>query len=288
VLDTVTEHLELGIDPSPEALSRFLATLSRTPLLTAEEETMLAKRIEHGDLTAKAQLIEANLRLVVSIARGFPGRGFTLMDLIQEGTLGLIRAAEKFDHRRGIKFSTYATYWIRQSIMNGVARGTRLVRLPSHVVARLRSLESVQLDLVQRLGRDPTTEELAAELNWTRDEVLELVAAARPTVSLDSTVGEEQDTSLVELIPDDSAESPFDIADLELQRGTVRRALRHLPERERRVLELRYGLDGGPQRTLEQVGKVMGSPREQVRLVQRSAVSRFKALPEAFALADPA
>jgi RNA polymerase primary sigma factor len=287
-LDTVTEHLDLGIDPSPEALSRFLATLSRTPLLTAEEETMLAKRIEHGDLDAKAQLIEANLRLVVSIARGFPGRGFTLMDLIQEGTLGLIRAAEKFDHRRGIKFSTYATYWIRQSIMNGVARGTRLVRLPSHVVARLRSLESVQLDLVQRLGRDPTIEELAAELDCTREEVRELIAAARPTVSLDSTVGEEQDTSLVELIPDDSAESPFDIADLELQRGTVRRALRHLPERERRVLELRYGLDGGPQRTLEQVGKVMGSPREQVRLVQRSAVSRFKALPEAFALADPA
>jgi RNA polymerase primary sigma factor len=287
-LDAVTEHLELGVDPSPDALARFLQSLSRVPLLTAAEETSLAKRIEHGDLAAKAQLIEANLRLVVSIARGFPGRGFTLMDLIQEGALGLIRAAEKFDHRRGIKFSTYATYWIRQSIMTGVTRGTRPIRLPAHIVARLRSLESVQQDLTQRFGRDPTPDELAGELNWTRSEVVELVAAARPLVSLDSEIGEEQDTTLAELIADDGAECPFEGAQLEMQRGVVRRALRRLPERERRVLELRYGLDGGPQRTLEQVGEVLQAPREQIRLVQRSAVTRFKALPEAFALADPA
>jgi RNA polymerase primary sigma factor len=278
---------DLAAEPSLDSLTWYLAALARVPLLTAGEEVALAKRIERGDLEAKGQLVEANLRLVVSIAKVFIGRGVTFMDLIQEGTFGLIRAAEKFDYRSKIKFSTYATWWIRQSILRGITNSARTIRLPQHVVTKLMCIDTVGRDLTQRLGRDPTPEDLAAELDWSLREVQDILAFARPTVSLDKPVGDDQDATLGDLVADDRADSPFDRAELALQQQNVRKVLKKLPTRERNVLELRFGLDGGPQRTLEQVGGELAYAREHIRQVERSAFTRLRELPEASVFADP-
>jgi RNA polymerase primary sigma factor len=258
------------------------------PLLTAAQEIDLAKRIECGDLAAKQQLIEANLRLVVSIAKGFVWHGLTLMDLIQEGAFGLIRATEKYDYRRGIKFSTYATWWIRQSIMNALTGTGRAIRLPHRVVAMLRTIDSYEHELTQRLRRAPTPEELAAAVGCSATEVREVLAAGRPTVSLDKPISEERDSTLGDLIADWEAESPFDRADVAMQQRNVRLVLKTLPKGERHVITRRYGLDGNPPHTLEEIGRELEVTHQRIRQVQRNALERLRESPQVLVLSDSA
>jgi RNA polymerase primary sigma factor len=265
------------VEASTDSLTHYLRSLGRVPLLTAAEEVHLAKRIERGDLSAKDHMIEANLRLVVSIAKKFVGRGLTLMDLIQEGALGLVRAAEKFDYRRGIKFSTYATWWIRQSIMYALANSSRTIRLPHHVVVKLRSADYLERQLTQQLRRDPTVEEVAIALGCSPSELHEAMAAARPTLSLDKPAGEDQDSSLGDFVPDDSADSPFECAYMAEQQQNLRRVLKTIPIGERRVLEMRFGLDGSEPRTFEEISREIEEPRGRIKHVDRTAFKRLRA-----------
>jgi RNA polymerase primary sigma factor len=270
------EQRDVELEQSADAQRRYLRSLGRIRLLTAAEEVHLAKRIERGDLDAKDRLIEANLRLVASIARKFVGRGLVLMDLIQEGTLGLVRAAEKFDYRRGIKFSTYATWWIRQSIMQGLADHARTIRLPHHVVAKLKSADYFERELIQQLRRDPTVEELAHALGCEAGELHDALAAARPMVSLDKANEEDPGSSLLDVVADDSAESPFERASLTVQRETVRRLVSGLPALERRVVELRFGLNGGEEHTLKQIRREVKLSQDALRNLQRAAFERLE------------
>ena len=221
--------VDLTIEPSLDSLRLYLRAIGRVPLLSADEEVVLAKRIERGDIAAKQHMVEANLRLVVSIAKGYVGRGLTLLDLIQEGSLGLIRAVEKFDYRRGYKFSTYATWWIRQAVTRSLADKARTIRIPVHMVERLNKLIHAERRLVQQLGRDPSAAELAAELDCTVPEVREVMRITQQPVSLEKPVGEEDDSALADFIEDDSAESPFEIASEALRRENVSRVLASLP-----------------------------------------------------------
>ena len=278
--------LDLSVDPSLDSLRLYLREIGKVPLLTADQEVSLAKRIERGDMAAKQHMIEANLRLVVSIAKAYLGRGLSFLDLIQEGSLGLIRAVEKFDYRKGYKFSTYATWWIRQAVTRAIADKARTIRIPVHMVEKLNKVVHIERQLVQRLGREPFPEEIAEELELGTDEVREILRMSQLPVSLEKPIGEDEDSSLGDLVPDEQAESPFDTASLSLRREDVELALSALPERERKVIELRYGLMGGQPLTLEEVGREFGVTRERIRQIENNTLKKLQRLPEAQGLRE--
>jgi RNA polymerase primary sigma factor len=281
-----TPKLDLTVEPSLDSLRLYLREIGKVNLLTADQEVTLAKRIERGDMGAKTEMIEANLRLVVSIAKGYLGRGLSFLDLIQEGSLGLIRAVEKFDYRKGYKFSTYATWWIRQAVTRAIADKARTIRIPVHMVEKLNKVVHIERQLVQRLGREPSPEEIAEELEMTTEEVREILRMSQLPVSLEKPIGEEEDSSLGDFVEDEAAESPFDTAQLLLRREDVVNALNALPRREREVIELRYGLLGGEPRTLEEVGRAFGVTRERIRQIENNTLKKLEHLPEAQALRD--
>jgi RNA polymerase primary sigma factor len=274
-------ELDLTVEPSLDSLRLYLRSIGRVELLTAAQEIELAKRIERGDMSAKQHMVEANLRLVVSIAKGYLGRGLTFLDLIQEGSLGLIRAVEKFDHRRGFKFSTYATWWIRQAVTRAIADKSRTIRIPVHMVEKLNRVTHVERQLVQKLGREPEPSEIAEELEITVREVREIQRVAQQPISLEKPVGEEEDSQLGDFVADDDAESPLESAEEAMQRQDVQRALEALPERERQVIELRFGLRGIEPLTLEEVGRAFGVTRERIRQIETNTLKKLKQLPEA-------
>jgi RNA polymerase primary sigma factor len=274
-------ELDLTVEPSLDSLRLYLRSIGQVELLTAVQEVELAKRIERGDMLAKRQMVEANLRLVVSIAKGYLGRGLSFLDLIQEGSLGLIRAVEKFDYRRGYKFSTYATWWIRQAVTRAIADKARTIRIPVHMVEKLNRVAHVERQLVQALGREPEPEEIAAELRWPLDEVRDILRVSQLPVSLEKPVGDEDESSLGDFVADEEVAEPFEEASEHLQREGVRRALEALPERERQVLELRYGLSGLEPLTLEEVGRTFGVTRERIRQIETNTLKKLRALPEA-------
>ncbi len=274
-------EVDLTVEPSLDSLRLYLRAIGRVALLSAEEEVALAKRIERGDIAAKQHMVEANLRLVVSIAKGYVGRGLTLLDLIQEGSLGLIRAVEKFDYRRGYKFSTYATWWIRQAVTRSLADKGRTIRIPVHMVERLNKLIHTERRLIQQLGREPSVAELADELECSVNEIRDVMRVAQQPISLEKPVGEEDDSALADFVEDVSAESPFESASEALRRENVMRVLACLPRREREVIEMRYGIVGGRSRTLEEVGRAFNITRERVRQIENRTLKKLQTLPDA-------
>jgi RNA polymerase primary sigma factor len=278
--------LDLSVEPSVDSLRLFMREIGKVSLLTANQEVTLAKRVERGDLAAKRQMIEANLRLVVAIAKPQLGRGLSFLDLIQEGSLGLIRAVEKFDYRKGFKFSTYATWWIWQAVTRAIADKARTIRIPVHMSERLNKVIHTQRHLVQRIGREPRPDEIAAELELTTEEVREILRMARSPISLEKPIGENEDARLGDLVEDELAESPFDVASVSLRCEDIEHALAALPARERRLIELRFGLHGGRPRTLEQVGRTFGLRRERVRQIENTTLTRLASLPGAQRLRD--
>jgi RNA polymerase primary sigma factor len=273
--------IDLTVEPSLDSLRLYLRSIGRVELLTADQEVSLAKRLERGDMAAKRQMVEANLRLVVSIAKGYLGRGLSFLDLIQEGSLGLIRAVEKFDYRRGYKFSTYATWWIRQAVTRAIADKARTIRIPVHMVEKLNKVVHVERQLVQSLGREPIPDEIAAELQWTARDVKDILRFAQLPVSLEKPIGEEDDSELGDFVEDEAALSPFDTASENIRRENVRTVLDALPPREREVLEMRYGLKGHQARTLEEVGRAFGVTRERIRQIENNTLKKLENLPEA-------
>jgi RNA polymerase primary sigma factor len=258
-----------------DALQLFLNEMARYPLLTAEEEVELAKRIERGDKEAKDRMINSNLRLVVSIAKKYQGHGLSLLDLIQEGIIGLIRAVEKFDWRKGFKFSTYATWWIRQAVQRGVANKARTIRMPVHIVDRERKIAKAERELLTKLGRGPTLQEIARAAKLPLKQVKEVQEAARAVTSLDRPVGSEGETSLGELTAGGEA-PPEEEVEVSLRQEALRRAVADLPDRERDVLKLRFGLNGDQSpKSLEQIGKTLGLTRERVRQIETAALERL-------------
>jgi RNA polymerase primary sigma factor len=275
------QTLDLTVEPSLDCLRLYLHAIGQVELLDAAEEIELAKRIERGDMVAKREMVEANLRLVVSIAKGHLGRGLSLLDLIQEGSLGLIRAVEKFDYRRGYKFSTYATWWIRQAVTRAIADKSRTIRIPVHMFEKLNRLGHVERALVQRLGREPEPEEIAVELRCSVQDVREIMRVAQMPVSLEKPIGDDEEAELGDLIADENVESPFESVADSLQRENIRRALAAIPSRERAVIELRYGLSGRVPMTLEDVGCALGVTRERVRQIEKNTLAKLQRLPEA-------
>ncbi|HSC51670.1 MAG TPA: RNA polymerase sigma factor RpoD [Gaiellaceae bacterium] len=278
--------LDLTVEPSLDSLRLYLREIGKVPLLTADQEVYLAKRIERGDMAAKTQMIEANLRLVVSIAKSYLGRGLSFLDLIQEGSLGLIRAVEKFDYRKGYKFSTYATWWIRQAVTRAIADKARTIRIPVHMVEKLNKVVHIERQLVQRLGREPRPDEIAAELEMTTAEVRDILRMAQHPVSLEKPIGEEEESELGDFVEDEQAESPYDTAQVSLRREDIENALASLPERDRKVIELRFGLSGAQPCTLEEVGKAFGVTRERIRQIENNTLKKLESLPEAQGLKD--
>ena len=260
-----------------DAVRSYLKSIGRVKLLTKEDEVRLAKRIEQNDMSAKNALIEANLRLVVSIAKRYTGRGLTLLDLIQEGNLGLIRAVEKFDWRRGFKFSTYATWWIRQGITRALADQSRTIRIPVHMVERMNRVQRVRRSLLQKNGREPTPEEIAVQVEMSADQVEEILELGKEPVSLETPVGSgEGDARLADFIEDEQHDAPLETVSNTLRDADLEQALRTLQWRERRVLELRYGLSSEEPMTLEAIGSEVGVTRERVRQIESRTLAKLK------------
>ncbi len=280
--------LDLKPDMTTDSLQLFLKDIGKVRLLTAQEEVDLAKRIERGDLDAKQKMVESNLRLVVSIAKNYRNQGLPFLDLIQEGTLGLVRAAEKFDYRKGFKFSTYATWWIRQAIARALADKARTIRIPVHVVEKLNKIGRAERKLVTELGREPTPDEIAEVTGIDPEEVDQIKRSAQAPVSLEKPVGDEEESEFGQFIADEKAESPFDRAADLLTKEALREALENLSYRERRVLELRYGLGGEHPRTLDEVGRTFNVTRERIRQIENQSLKKLQSLAEAQKLRDVA
>jgi RNA polymerase primary sigma factor len=273
---------------STDALQLFLKDIGKVELLTAAQEVELAKRIERGDMDAKRQMVEANLRLVVSIAKRYRNQGLPFLDLIQEGTIGLVRAAEKFDHRKGFKFSTYATWWIRQAVARALADKARTIRMPVHVVEKLNKIVRVERDLRARLGREPLAEEVGRELGLSSDEVDLIRRNAQTPVSLEKPVGDEDESEFGHFLTDENQPLPDDAAEENMRKEALFRILDSLSARERRVLELRYGLDGEHPRTLDEVGRTFNVTRERIRQIENQCLKKLRAMAGANALRDVA
>ncbi len=273
------DPFEAAVETTTDALQLFLREIGRHPLLTAADEVELAKRIERGDMAAKQRMIESNLRLVVSIAKNYRNQGLPFLDLIQEGMFGLIRAVEKFEWQRGLKFSTYATWWIRQAVQRAVADKARTIRMPVHVVERMQKMHQAERRLWMQLAREPTLEEIADEAGLPLQQASEVRAAARASTSLDQPIGEDEDAVFGDLVPGDGP-LPEEEAERRLRNEALDRALEALPVRDRRVLELRYGLRGSEPHTLEQIGKRLGMTRERVRQIEVESLNRLASLRE--------
>ena len=275
-LEAIREKGKNKVVITDDPVRMYLKEIGRIPLLTYEEEVELAKRIEAGDQRAKDQLAEANLRLVVSIAKRYVGRGMQFLDLIQEGNMGLIKAVDKFEHKKGFKFSTYATWWIRQAITRAIADQARTIRIPVHMVETINKLVRAQRQLVQELGRDPLPEEVAELMNMDVEKVREVQKIAQEPVSLETPIGEEEDSHLGDFIPDEEILSPSDAATNTMLREQLISVLDTLTDRERKVLALRFGLDDGRTRTLEEVGQAFDVTRERIRQIEAKALRKLK------------
>ena len=279
--------LDLKPDMTTDSLQLFLKDIGKVRLLTASQEVDLAKRIERGDLDAKQKMVESNLRLVISIAKNYRNQGLPFLDLIQEGTIGLVRAAEKFDYRMGFKFSTYATWWIRQAIARSLADKARTIRIPVHVVEKLNKIGRAERQLVTGLGREPTAEEISDLVAGIDPEEVEAIKrSAQAPISLEKPVGDEQDSEFGQFIADEQAESPYERAMEILTKQALRDALENLSYRERRVLELRYGLGGEHPCTLDEVGRAFNVTRERIRQIENQSLKKLQTLPEAQQLRD--
>jgi len=277
--ETAEEEIDISV---PEGVSiddpvrMYLKEIGKVPLLSADEEIELAKRMEEGDVEAKKRLSEANLRLVVSIAKRYVGRGMLFLDLIQEGNLGLIKAVEKFDYRKGYKFSTYATWWIRQAITRAIADQARTIRIPVHMVETINKLIRVSRQLLQEYGREPLPEEIAKEMDISEDKVREIIKIAQEPVSLETPIGEEEDSHLGDFIPDDDAPAPAEAAAFTLLKEQLMNVLSTLTPREEMVLKLRFGLEDGRARTLEEVGREFKVTRERIRQIEAKALRKLR------------
>ncbi len=272
-LDDLTPPEGISID---DPVRMYLKEIGKVPLLTADEEIELAKRMEEGDIDAKHRLCEANLRLVVSIAKRYVGRGMLFLDLIQEGNLGLIKAVDKFDYRKGYKFSTYATWWIRQAITRAIADQARTIRIPVHMVETINKLIRVSRQLLQEYGREPLPEEIAEEMGISEDKVREIIKIAQEPVSLETPIGEEEDSHLGDFLPDEDAPAPAEAAAFTLLKEQLMSVLSTLTPREEMVLKLRFGLEDGRQRTLEEVGKEFKVTRERIRQIEAKALRKLR------------
>jgi RNA polymerase primary sigma factor len=285
--DTAAEEFEAQ-EVSTDALQLFLKDVGRVDLLTAAQEVELAKRIERGDHRAKQEMVEANLRLVVSIAKRYRNQGLPFLDLIQEGTIGLVRAAEKFDYRKGFKFSTYATWWIRQAVARALADKARTIRMPVHVVEKLNKIVRSERKLRAELGREPVAVEIARDLELTSDEVDQIRRTAQSPVSLEKPVGDEEESEFGHFITDETVPLPEEAAEVTLRKETLEKILSQLSQRERRVLELRYGLNGEHPRTLDEVGRAFNVTRERIRQIENQSLKKLRALADCNKLKDVA
>jgi RNA polymerase primary sigma factor len=273
---------------STDSLQLFLKDIGRVDLLTAAQEVELAKRIERGDHAAKQEMIEANLRLVVSIAKRYRNQGLPFLDLIQEGTIGLVRAAEKFDYRKGFKFSTYATWWIRQAVARALADKARTIRMPVHVVEKLNKIVRSERKLRAELCREPTPAEIARDLDLPLDEVEQILRSSQTPVSLEKPVGDEEESEFGHFLTDENIPLPDEVAESAMRKDTLQKILSTLSHRERRVLELRYGLDGEHPRTLDEVGRTFNVTRERIRQIENQSLKKLRALADSLSLRDVA